>query len=145
MGYIDQFRLGGQKSHKTRISMLWREIRQDALQKCLQKVTDGETVVITNSRKNNEEFVITPEEGDKCADVGKTLNDGGFRPTDMARAGLVGKDLIKSLRLMRNPSTYHDGEKGWVIDELTIQKIRDKISVEFKSPLSVTSRGAVDA
>jgi hypothetical protein len=148
--YIDQYKFGGQKSHKTRISQLWREIRKDALQKCLQKVANGETVTIVNSRKNaegetNKEFVIAPDEGHKCEIVGKTLNDGGFRPTDMARAGLVGKDLIKSLRLMRSPSDYHDGAMDWQITEDVINKIRENISVEFKSPLSVTSSGAIDA
>jgi hypothetical protein len=142
--YYDQMRIGTQVNARTRIKQLWREIRNEAAQRCLEKIANGETVTITNSRENDE--IVTITEGNDCTRVKKKLSAGGFRPVDLNKAGLVGRDLIKTLGLMIAPETYRDGgnERPWKISDQEIEEIRKKVSVYRVGDLTVVGRGLID-
>jgi hypothetical protein len=171
MTYFREVIYGGKSSGNSRYAMLWNEVHTEAVQRCLERVASGETVTLVSSGNQDHGKVTTITTEDQCELVGKRIEDGGFRPTDMEKAGILGKNLVKAILLMELPNKYFDGELGcglamseedrrnspeclkperialakkyWETPAEVIDEIHSKITVGERKPLTVSGTGVL--
>jgi hypothetical protein len=114
--------------------MVRDEIREDVIQKCIEKVAYGDGIVLSPTK------TIRDETG--CKELGAsmdmTISQNGFTPKKAYESGLLGVDALINWDNFKEIYDYHEYDIGWEISDANYKEIKRKgLNVQKISPLTV--------